>query len=80
MPSPEEVMQSARSIEGIEGLGGAAGEQLRRKSAALYADGTGEMRAGPNPRTISNTVCDDPDSANGSESATLSKLTAMACK
>ena len=81
------IMASTRSIEGAEGIGGMAGSILRRQSDALYyanetADGIiGIMRGGPNPRTISNAVCDDDGSANnGSESASLPKLTAMVCK
>ena len=79
------IMASTRSIEGAEGIGGMAGSILRRQSGALYyanettADGNiGIMRGGPNPRTISNAVCDDDGSAANSGSEP--KLTAMVCK
>lgn len=78
-------MDSTRSMDGTEDMGGAAGEHLRRMSEASYPAGSGRdrrrglMQDVPNPRTVSNTVCVD-DNSNGSESSSLPKLTSMACK
>ncbi|KAL7568557.1 hypothetical protein ACA910_002669 [Epithemia clementina (nom. ined.)] len=48
-----------RSIDGREHVDAMVGAQLLRfppKNGANYSDGVGEMRVGPNPRTISNLV------------------------
>ena len=78
-------MDFTRSMGGTEDIGGEAGAILKRQLAASYPAGSGRdrrrglMQDVPNPRTVSNTVCVDNNS-NGSESSSLPKLTAMACK